>query len=147
MFGRPLATAKPRHQADRALRFLTDSLKIEIGFRAKKICYIIFHKRTGAPFQPLEVQTLLYNISSAAGWEAYEIVQPQLRPQRNRTAPIKATQPQRGVSDYIYRERKAKTAVVKRVLLAQLHSAQSQLVVFSPDWMPDLDAVAREPLN
>ncbi len=147
VFGRPLAAAKPRHQADRALRFLTESLKIEIGLRAKKICYAIFRKRTGAPFQPLEVQSLLYSIAHATEWEEHEPAQAPVRTARARASRTKAAQSTRGVADYIYREREGKTAAIKRVLLAQLHASQSQLVVFSPDWMPDLSALARAPLN
>jgi hypothetical protein len=147
VFGRPLPTAKPRHQADRALRFLTESLKIEIGLRAKKICYVIFRKRTGAPFQPLEVQSLLYSIAHAAEWEEHEAAHAQARAARSRSSRTKTARPTRGVADYIYREREGKTAAIKRVLLAQLHASQSQLVVFSPDWMPDLSALARTPLS
>jgi hypothetical protein len=144
ILGRPLATAQPRHQATRALHFLTDAMKIEVGFIAKSACYAIYRKRTGAPFQPLEIQALLYGIAQAADWEE-QTIEPK------RTAkPTKSTRTAKGsgaVTDFVYKEREGKTTAIRRVLLAQLHASGTQLVVFTPNWMPDLAALARSPLR
>ncbi len=133
MLGKPLSGgASARFNADTALRYKDDAFTYEIGMIAKVSVYAVVAKVTNQRLQDLEVLGLLYSAARRGQWE--QLTQPP-----DKKKPLGTT-----VSlDYRYLEMADKTTVA-RVLLARLQPRRMQLVIYSPDWRPDLPALAKQ---
>ncbi len=146
LLGRALGTARTRYRSERALSFLTDSMRAEVGFLREEAVYAVFRKRNGSRFQQIEIEALLYAIGPSADWE--------VRAGGGASETTRSSRPRKtggerapNVMDFIYKERRSRTAPIQRVLFAQLHAGATQLAVFRADWLPDLEDLARNPLK
>jgi hypothetical protein len=124
--GDPLAIAAVRYNAETSLAFTDHAHVIEVGFISDTACYIIYVKKDGSKLEDLEVKGLLASEAYAEPWVA-TIVNPN-------------------TVDYVYQEQEDKGPVT-RVLLAEQNACRCQLVIYTPNWQPDLDDLSANPLS
>lgn len=136
-YGAALPYSRPhRYNAESEERHGTmgSGYKYEFGFINRLSVYVIVDKQHGGRFALLEALQFMSAAGHAVEWK---LLAPAADPKQ--PAPDYATQ------DWAYLETNADKKIV-RTLFAELQQGQDQLVIYDPQWQPDLAEVAQSRL-
>lgn len=101
----------------------SNAYRTRIGYLSGLSCYAIFVKKTGGTINPTEATGLLYLAAGSSAWAAL---------------PDADNNPAQE-SSYIYQVKSDEGAVAGQTLIARLQDGRRKLIVYSPEWRPDLE--------